>query len=115
MRDDKPYGWVAREDDYNGSGIVGKHVKKKRDLKSISQIQEEDKRKMDHLVQNMSQSIEMKKIYKQELELKVNETSRCLESLALHNVELNKTYQEGQTKHLIMLLKRNLYICLFSY
>lgn len=111
LRDDKPYGWVAREDDYNRSGIVGKNVKKKRDLKSISQIQEEDKRKMDHLVQNMYQSIEMKMICKQELELKVDETFRCLKSLALHNVELNKTYQEGKDKHLIMLLKLNLYVC----
>ncbi|KAL1208489.1 Protein INVOLVED IN DE NOVO 2 [Cardamine amara subsp. amara] len=98
LRDDKPYGWVAREDDYNQSGIVGKNVKKKRDLKSISQIQEEDTRKMDHLVQNMSQSIEMKKIYKQELELKANETARCLESLELHNIVLNETYHLGIEK-----------------
>ncbi|CAL9244242.1 unnamed protein product [Arabidopsis halleri] len=94
LRDNKLYGWVAREDDYNRSDIVGKNVKKKRDLKSIVQIMEEDERKMVHLVENMSQSIEMKKQCKQELEQKVDETSRFLESLELHNVLLNKTYQE---------------------
>ncbi|XP_023642483.1 protein INVOLVED IN DE NOVO 2 [Capsella rubella] len=98
LRDKKLYGWVARTDDYNRSDIVGKNVKKKRDLKSISQLMEEDERKMAHLVENMSQSIEMKKQCKQELEQKVNETSRCLESLALHNILLNKTYQEGIEK-----------------
>lgn len=96
LRDKKLYGWVARTDDYNRSDIVGKNVKKKRDLKSISQLMEEDERKMAHLVENMSQSIEMKRQCKQELEQKVNETSRCLESLALHNILLNKTYQEGK-------------------
>lgn len=104
MRDNKLYGWVAREDDYNRSDIVGKNVKKKRDLKSIVQIMEEDERKMVHLVENMSQSIEMKKQCKQELEQKVDETSRFLESLELHNVLLNKTYQEGKKKHLDKLL-----------
>lgn len=96
MRDDKPYGWVAREADYNGSGIVAKNVKKKRDLKTVSQIQEEDERRMTQLVQNMSQSIVMKKICKQELENKVNENSLCLESLQIHNDMLNKTYKEGK-------------------
>ncbi|CAA7032211.1 unnamed protein product [Microthlaspi erraticum] len=97
-RDDKPYGWVAREADYNGSGIVGKNVKKKRDLKTVSQIQQEDDRKMVQLVTNMSQSIEMKKICKQELEDKVNENALCLESLEIHNDMLNKTYQEEAEK-----------------
>ncbi|XP_010454940.1 PREDICTED: protein INVOLVED IN DE NOVO 2-like isoform X2 [Camelina sativa] len=95
FRDDKLYGWVAREEDYNRSDIVGKNVKKKRDLKSISQIEEEDERKMVHLVESMSQSIEMKKQCKQELEQKVNESTRVLEGLALHNIALNKSYQEG--------------------
>ncbi|KAL9283986.1 putative XS domain-containing protein [Arabidopsis thaliana] len=94
LRDNKLYGWVAREDDYNRSDTVGKNVKKKRDLKSISQIVEEDERKMVHLVENMSQTIEKKKQSKQELEQKVDETSRFLESLELHNVLLNKNYQE---------------------
>ncbi|XP_010443691.1 PREDICTED: protein INVOLVED IN DE NOVO 2-like [Camelina sativa] len=98
FRDDQLYGWVAREEDYSRSDIVGKNVKKKRDLKSISQLQEEDERKMVHLVESMSESIKMKKKCKEELEKKVDETTRCLESLELHNVLLNKTYQEGIEK-----------------
>ncbi|XP_024012393.1 protein INVOLVED IN DE NOVO 2 [Eutrema salsugineum] len=98
LRDDKLYGWVAREEDYNRSGIVGKEVKKKRDLKSVAQIQEEEERKMSQLVENMSQTIEMKKISKQQLEHKVDENSRVLESLELHNFQLNKTYKEEVEK-----------------
>ncbi|XP_018456100.2 protein INVOLVED IN DE NOVO 2 [Raphanus sativus] len=98
LRDDKPYGWVCREDDYNRSGIVGKNVKKKRDLKSVSQLQEEEERKMVQLVENMSQSIEMKMISKQELEHKVDETSRVLQSVEFHNYQLNQTYKQEVEK-----------------
>ncbi|CAH8306307.1 unnamed protein product [Eruca vesicaria subsp. sativa] len=98
LRDDKPYGWVCREDDYNRSGIVGKNVKKKRDLKSVWQLQEEEERKMIQLVENMSQSIEMKKISKQELEYRVDVTSRVVESVELHNYQLNETYKQEVEK-----------------
>ncbi|KAF2570006.1 hypothetical protein F2Q70_00005510 [Brassica cretica] len=98
LRDDKPYGWVCREEDYNRGGIVGKNVKKKRDLKTLSQLQEEEERKMVQLVENMSQSIEMKIISKQELEHKVDETSRVLESVELHNYQLNETYKQEVEK-----------------
>ncbi|CDY33034.1 BnaA10g12400D [Brassica napus] len=98
LRDDKPYGWVAREEDYNRGGIVGKNVKKKRDLKTLSQLQEEEERKMVQLVESMSQSIEMKIISKQELEHKVDETSRVLESVELHNYQLNETYKQEEVE-----------------
>ncbi|KAG5376328.1 hypothetical protein IGI04_040924 [Brassica rapa subsp. trilocularis] len=98
LRDDKPYGWVAREEDYNRGGIFGKNVKKKRDLKTLSQLQEEEERKMVQLVESMSQSIEMKIISKQELEHKVDETSRVLESVELHNYQLNETYKQEVEK-----------------
>ncbi|KAG2299789.1 hypothetical protein Bca4012_011385 [Brassica carinata] len=98
LRDDKPYGWVCREDDYKRSGIVGQKVKKKRDLKSLSQLQEEEERKMFHLVKNMSQSIDMKILSKQELEHKVDETSRVLESVELHNYQLNEKYKQEVEK-----------------
>ncbi|KAL9285306.1 putative XS domain-containing protein [Arabidopsis thaliana] len=91
LRDDKLYGWLAREDDYNRSDTVGKNVKKKRDLKSISQLVEEDQRKLYHLFENMCQTIEKNKQRKQQLEQKVDET---LESLEFHNLMLNNNYQE---------------------
>jgi len=97
LRDDKLYGWLAREDDYNRSDTVGKNVKKKRDLKSISQIVEEDQRKLYHLFENMCQTIEKNKQRKQQLEQKVDET---LESLEFHNLMLNNSYQEGKTETL---------------
>ncbi|CAH2079575.1 unnamed protein product, partial [Thlaspi arvense] len=52
-KDGMLYGWIARKNDYNLSGIVGKFLKKKRDLKSISELQEVDKRLTLHLVENI--------------------------------------------------------------
>ncbi|KAJ0266724.1 XH/XS domain-containing protein [Hirschfeldia incana] len=98
FRDDKPYGWVCREVDYNQRGIVGEKVRKKRDLKSVSQLHEEEERKMVQLVESMSQSIELKILSKQELEDKVDETSRVLESVELHNYQLNEKYKQEVEK-----------------
>ncbi|KFK36321.1 hypothetical protein AALP_AA4G107500 [Arabis alpina] len=102
LSDEKLYGWVAREDDYNEGGIVGKRLKKKGVLQSLSQIQAEEERKMKQLVESMSQSIEMKKICKQELEEKLektlDQTSCVLEDLALHYLHLNRTYEEKETE-----------------
>ncbi|VVB02088.1 unnamed protein product [Arabis nemorensis] len=53
---------------------------------------------MRQLVEIMSQSVEMKKICKQELEVKIDQTSCVLESLVLHNLQLNRTYEEETEK-----------------
>lgn len=98
MRGEKLYGWVAREEDYNSRGIVGKKVKKGRDLRSISQIEEGEKRQMNQLVDNLSQTIERNEKRKQVIEHEHYEASLVLEGLELHNDQLRTTYKEGEKK-----------------
>ncbi|KAH9314360.1 hypothetical protein KI387_022987 [Taxus chinensis] len=43
------YGWVARAEDYNCGGPVGKHLRSKGDLKTVAQINNEDLRKKNKL------------------------------------------------------------------
>ncbi|CAA7037236.1 unnamed protein product [Microthlaspi erraticum] len=97
-RGEKLYGWVAREEDYNSWGIVGEKVKKGRDLRSISQIEEGEKRQMNQLVDYLSQTIEKNEKRKEVLEHENNEASLVLEGLELHNLQLHRTYQEGVKK-----------------
>jgi len=78
---DKLYGWLAREDDYYSSGIVGNHLRDNGDLKSIADLEFEDKRKTDSLVSSLTKTIEDKKIQSKEMENKLQQTSASLSKL----------------------------------
>ncbi|KAJ4896882.1 Protein INVOLVED IN DE NOVO 2 [Raphanus sativus] len=91
------YAWIARADDYNGSTLVGEDLRKKGDLKTIAEVTEEEARKQERLVENLTQLVEEKKrgvkefeemcwVKSRELKEKMEEKE---ESLLKHNRELN--------------------------
>ncbi|EOA25333.1 hypothetical protein CARUB_v10018651mg [Capsella rubella] len=55
------YAWIARADDYNGNNIIGENLRKTGDLKTIAELTEEEARKQQKLVQNLTQLVEEKK------------------------------------------------------
>ena len=91
------YAWIARADDYNGNNIIGEDLRKKGDLKTIAEVTEEEARKQQKLVQNLTQLVEEKKKGVKEIEelhsAKSKELKEKLEekekSLQKHNSELN--------------------------
>ncbi|XP_013621992.1 PREDICTED: protein INVOLVED IN DE NOVO 2-like [Brassica oleracea var. oleracea] len=91
------YAWIARADDYNGSTLIGEDLRKKGDLKTIAEVTEEEARKQQKLVQNLTQLVEDKKKGVKEFEelcsVKSRELKERLEekekSLQKHNRELN--------------------------
>ncbi|KAL6565191.1 hypothetical protein OROMI_016641 [Orobanche minor] len=52
------YGWVARADDYNSEGILGEHLQKNGDLKTVGDLETEEKRKTGLLIAHLTNSIE---------------------------------------------------------
>ncbi|KAK9138488.1 hypothetical protein Sjap_009082 [Stephania japonica] len=88
------YGWVAREDDYNSEGIVGNHLRKSWDLKTISGIVSEEGRKTDTLVKKLATTIEDKNRDLKEIEYKYNETHMSLRNLMHENDELHDKYNK---------------------
>lgn len=60
------YGWVARDDDFNSEGILGEYLRKNGDLKTLSGLETEEKRKTGLLLANLSNTI-------QELRMRVDE------------------------------------------
>ncbi|KAG6433493.1 hypothetical protein SASPL_105107 [Salvia splendens] len=69
----KLYGWLAREREYLGGGLIGKHLQNHADLKTISNIQKELHRKDTSLMSTLKMkkmqdaaSHELRKIYKEQ-------------------------------------------------
>ncbi|KAF5733824.1 intracellular protein transport protein USO1-like isoform X2 [Tripterygium wilfordii] len=92
------YAWVARADDYNLSSIVGEQLQKSRDLKSISEMMEEEERKQNKLVSNLTNMIEVKNKHLKEMELRCIETSSTLNRLMEEKDRLHQSYNEEVRK-----------------
>ncbi|KAL4369416.1 hypothetical protein GQ457_05G032230 [Hibiscus cannabinus] len=88
------YAWVARADDYNSSGIIGEHLRKIGNLKTISELMEEEARKQDRLISNLTNIIETKNKHIKEMEAICSETSKSLEVLMEEKENLLQAYNE---------------------
>ncbi|CAN8278322.1 unnamed protein product [Cochlearia groenlandica] len=101
------YAWIALADDYNGNNIIGENLRKTGDLKTIADVTEEEARKQQRLVQNMTQLVEEKMKDMKEMEemcsVKFKELNLMMEekekSLQKHNQELN-AIQERTMGHI---------------
>ncbi|CAA7056428.1 unnamed protein product [Microthlaspi erraticum] len=98
------YGWIARADDYNGTTIVGENLRKTGDLKTVAELNEEEARKQEKLVQNLTRIAEEKKknvkkieelvlVKSEELNHLVEETEKTLEK---YNRELRVMRERGE-------------------
>ncbi|GAV70287.1 XS domain-containing protein/XH domain-containing protein/zf-XS domain-containing protein [Cephalotus follicularis] len=92
------YAWVARADDYKSNSIIGEHLRKIGDLKTISEIMEEESRKQEKLVFNLTNIIEVKNRHLIEMEQKCSETSKSLENLMEEKDNLLQAYNEEMKK-----------------
>ncbi|KAK9138486.1 hypothetical protein Sjap_009080 [Stephania japonica] len=92
------YGWVAREDDYDYEGIVGNHLRKNGDLKTIAVIVSEEGFKTDELVENLATTIEDKDRHLKEYEYKYNETHMFFINLMHENDQLHEKYKKEITQ-----------------
>ncbi|VAI93213.1 unnamed protein product [Triticum turgidum subsp. durum] len=87
-------GWVARAEDYNFPGLIGDHLRKNADLKTIDDLENEGTRKNNKLVANLANQIEVKNKYLQELELRYNETTVSLEKMMGQREQRLQAYNE---------------------
>ncbi|CAB4270802.1 unnamed protein product [Prunus armeniaca] len=92
------YAWVARAEDYKATNIVGEHLRKIGDLKTISEIMEEEARKQDKLVFNLNNIIQGKNKDMEEMELKCSETTNSIESVITEKEKLVQGYNEDIKK-----------------
>lgn len=89
------YGWVARSDDYKKNNIIGENLQKMGDIKTISELQEEEARRQELLRSNLENIIEVKKEHLKEMEKRCNETTRRTETAMGETDKLIQSYNEG--------------------
>uniref|UniRef100_A0ACD5VM68 Uncharacterized protein n=1 Tax=Avena sativa TaxID=4498 RepID=A0ACD5VM68_AVESA len=90
----KLFGWVARAEDHNFPGLIGDHLRKNGDLKTIDDLENERTRKNDKLEANLAEEIEFKNKHLQELECRYNETTASLEKVMGQREQLLQKYNE---------------------
>lgn len=91
---DKLYGWIARDDDYYSKSLIGDHLRRNGDLKTVSGKEAEDQRKASTLVTNLTHTLEVKDRHYKEMEMKYLETSTCLDLTMEQMDEMNKSRNE---------------------
>ncbi|KAG9454703.1 hypothetical protein H6P81_007607 [Aristolochia fimbriata] len=103
---DRMYGWLARADDFNYSGPVGKFLREAGDLKAIADLEKEEERKRGMLVEDLACTIEDKNRNIKELESRFKTTTSSLQQViertvwvcvlpeALLYIELNQLRKE---------------------
>jgi hypothetical protein len=88
------YAWVARADDYKELNIIGEHLRKMADIKTISELQEEEARRQDKLVSNLTNIIQVKNKHLSEIEARCTETTAKMNSAMTEKDLLIQSYNE---------------------
>lgn len=89
------FGWIGREDDFYSEKAVGDFLRKFGDLKTVHDIEAEEKRKSNKLLSNLSTVIEEKDMHLKEIEVKYNETTLSLSTLMNEKDKMFQAYNEG--------------------
>ncbi|GAA0166709.1 hypothetical protein Leryth_004366 [Lithospermum erythrorhizon] len=92
------YGWVARKEDYHSNGVIGDNLRKMGDLKSINEMQEEEKRKTGKLVSNLISVIEYKSMQLKEVEIKCTEVNSSINKVLAEQTEMHIVFHEEMQK-----------------
>nr|XP_043617497.1 protein INVOLVED IN DE NOVO 2-like [Erigeron canadensis] len=95
------YGWVARASDYKADNILGEHLRKVADLKTVSDIMEKEKRITNTLMSSLTNAIEVKKRDIEEMESKYMEKENSLNNLIAENDKIHQSYNEEIMKMML--------------
>ncbi|CAJ1941947.1 unnamed protein product [Sphenostylis stenocarpa] len=86
------YAWVARADDYKMNNIYGEHLQTMGDVKTISELIEEETRRQDKLVSNLTNIIQVKNQHLKEIEVRCHETSHKINFVMMEKDKLIQAY-----------------------
>ncbi|XP_019199240.1 PREDICTED: factor of DNA methylation 4-like [Ipomoea nil] len=101
--DDNLYAWIAGKEEYNSNSIVGDYLRGNGDLRTISEIQNENRKENSQLFSNLVNESESKYKECEETEKMISKTEVLMgnvmkekeEMLSVHNKELEMIHQEA--------------------
>jgi hypothetical protein len=94
-RGQRLYGWIARDDDYKANGLLGEHLRKNGDLKTVCGKEAEDQRKDAELLCNLTSTLKEKYDHLREMEIRYEETTQSLIKVMDQKDSMVKSYNEG--------------------
>ncbi|XP_074366478.1 factor of DNA methylation 4-like [Apium graveolens] len=91
---DKLYAWIAREEEYNRSDKMGEYLRKNADLKTISEIEKEEKMKEATLVCTITNSLDIKEKQCEEIKENISKTEASFLNVMRQKEDMVKAYNE---------------------
>ncbi|KAL6141110.1 hypothetical protein ACLB2K_059401 [Fragaria x ananassa] len=88
------YGWCARSDDYDSQGPVGEFLRKRGQLKTVSDIVQEAAQSKNSVVENLANKIDMTNENLDELRYKYNEDALSLSRMLDEKDRLHNAFVE---------------------
>ncbi|XP_015931501.1 protein INVOLVED IN DE NOVO 2 isoform X1 [Arachis duranensis] len=92
------YAWLARVSDYKLNNIIGEQLRKMRDVRTINQLMEEEARKQDKLVLNLTNTIQVKNKLLKEMEVQYSEATIKIDVVMGEIDKLTKSHDEEMKK-----------------
>lgn len=89
------YGWFARADDFESVGVVGDYLRRTGDLKTISDIVDEEDRGRQDKIHNLAYELDKKNENLDDLKIKYNEKNMSLSRLLDEKDRLHQDFLEG--------------------
>ncbi|KAK6153771.1 hypothetical protein DH2020_013410 [Rehmannia glutinosa] len=92
------YGWFGREDDYKSEGPVGDYLRRKGELKTISDLVQEATKDRNKIVSTLVNEIDLKNENLDQLQIKFNEKSLSLNRMLEEKEDLHRIFYEETRK-----------------
>lgn len=111
----KIYGWIAREDDYNCQGPIGKYLRKKGSLRTVSDIVQEASESRSSIVANLANKIDMTNENLNKMQYKYNEKTMSLSRMLEEKDQLHNAFLEGLSTFCLLVSDCLFYVLIYIF